>query len=130
MPQTGILSRMILSPQILYWDSDGMYWYCRSSIASEFKPGTLPFDEYDHLDPVREMRIQLARARNRQHNANLFDRWYSIVAHYSCMQLPYASDTFSKPQNPDQIFEPGCSGVHRLAFLFQLENPFDVWNRN
>lgn len=114
------LQELILSLRVVYWTPDGMYWDCCSSIASESKPDTLSFNEYDQLDPVREMRLHFARARHRQHNADVLDRWYGIVAHYSCMQLSYASDTL-----------PAISGIAKAVQgstpLAAMEYAAGIW---
>jgi hypothetical protein len=86
------LQELILSSRIIYWTSDGIYWDCCGSIASEYKPSGLLFNEYDQLDPVREMRLQFTRARNPANFAHVLDRWYSIVAKYSHMELSYNTD--------------------------------------
>lgn len=98
------LQDLILSPRIVYWTPDGIYWDCCSSIASEFKPSTLSFNEYDQLDPVREMRLQFARSRGSEHGPNVLERWYGIVAHYSRMELSYVTDTL-----------PAISGIAKIV---------------
>lgn len=104
------LQELILSTRTIYWTPDGIYWDCCNSIASESKPVTLSFNEFDQLDPVRETRLRFAHARLLPNADSVLERWYGIVAHYSCLDLSYATDTL-----------PAVSGIAKTVQKFTNE---------
>lgn len=78
----------LLSPRIIYFGSNGLFWECRSIIASQYLPDGFP-------DSATTSAV-LSRPEN-----EAFD-WFFIVRYYSGANLSYGSDRL-----------PALSGIAR-----------------
>jgi hypothetical protein len=120
------LQELVLSPRVLYWTPDGVYWDCCCSVASEYKRDTLSFNEFDQLDPLREMRLQFSLAKVPRNAARVRDRWYGIVAQFSRMELTYATDTLPAISGIAKAVKTLTSGAPRYAAGVWIDSWYDL----
>jgi hypothetical protein len=89
-----VFQEMAMSPRILYWTKDAVYWECHELAASEYHPKRLTVGEYK-TSPAQWIKRTLATPRNKFNSSGeLFSlqKWYDIVESFSTLKLSCLTD--------------------------------------
>ena len=83
-----VLQERILSPRVVHFASNQMFWECGEMIAAEFLPSN-----FTRWDPdLKNLKTSRPHVGDEAHSERLYEAWGGIVRKYSQCDLTYESD--------------------------------------